>query len=208
MCENLIKKINWQKCNNLIPVIIQDAKTLEVLMLGFMNEEALKLTQDTNKVHFWSRTKNRIWMKGEESSNILNVIDIKLDCDNDSLLILVNPIGNTCHKGTKSCFNLRTNFLIELQEIIDDRIKNPKNESYISKLFQKGLNKVAQKVGEEATEVVIAALKETDEEFLNESADLLFHLILLIKSKRFSINDVINVMKTRNTEKDKCSFKK
>ena len=165
----MIEKIDWQKCNNLIPAIIQDAKTLEVLMLGFMNKEALKLTQEINKVHFWSRTKNRIWMKGEESGNILNVIDVKLDCDNDSLLILVKPSGNTCHNGTKSCFDCRTNFLPELEEIIEDRIKNPKDNSYASKLSQNGINKVAQKVGEEATEVVIAALSETNEQLTGEN---------------------------------------
>ena len=198
MCKNLIEKIDWPKCNNLIPAIIQDSKTLEVLMFGFMNKEALKLTQEINKVHFWSRTKNRIWMKGEESGNILNVIDVKLDCDNDSLLILVKPSGNTCHNGTKSCFDCRTNFLAELEEIIDDRIKNPQENSYVSKLAKKGINKVVQKVGEEATEVVIAALKETDEELISESADLLFHLIMTLKMRNLELNNVIELLRQRN----------
>lgn len=199
----MIEKIDWSKCNNLIPAIIQDAKTLEVLMLGFMNKEALKLTQEINKVHFWSRTKNRIWMKGEESGNILNVIDIKLDCDEDSLLILVEPVGNTCHNGTKSCFNVRTNFLAELEEIIEDRIKNPKDNSYASKLSQNGINKVAQKVGEEATEVVIAALSETNEQLTGESADLLFHLLMTLKMRRLGLNDVIELLKQRNEKYEK-----
>ena len=199
----MIEKIDWSKCNNLIPAIIQDAKTLEVLMLGFMNKEALKFTQEINKVHFWSRTKNRIWMKGEESGNILNVIDIKLDCDEDSLLILVEPVGNTCHNGTKSCFNVRTNFLAELEEIIEDRIKNPKDNSYASKLSQNGINKVAQKVGEEATEVVIAALSETNEQLTGESADLLFHLLMTLKMRRLGLNDVIELLKQRNEKYEK-----
>ncbi len=203
MYKNMIEKIDWQKCNNLIPAIIQDAKTLEVLMLGFMNKEALKLTQEINKVHFWSRTKNRIWMKGEESGNILNVIDVKLDCDNDSLLILVKPSGNTCHNGTKSCFDCRTNFLAELEEIIEDRIKNPKDNSYASKLSQNGINKVAQKVGEEATEVVIAALSETNEQLTGESADLLFHLLMTLKMRRLGLNDVIELLKQRNEKYEK-----
>lgn len=191
-------QIDWAKCNNLIPAIIQDAKTLTVLMLGFMNEEALKLTQETNRVHFWSRTKNRIWMKGEQSGNILNVININLDCDNDSLLILVNQVGNTCHKGTKSCFNYKVNFLAELEEIIADRIQNPQSESYTSQLAHKGLNKVAQKVGEEATEVIIAALNETDDALLRESADLLFHLMIVLKMRNLELNDVIKLLKQRN----------
>lgn len=203
MYKNMIEKIDWSKCNNLIPAIIQDAKTLEVLMLGFMNKEALKFTQEVNKVHFWSRTKNRIWMKGEESGNILNVIDIKLYCDEDSLLILVEPVGNTCHNGTKSCFNVRTNFLAELEEIIEDRIKNPKDNSYASKLSQNGINKVAQKVGEEATEVVIAALSETNEQLTGESADLLFHLLMTLKMRRLGLNDVIELLKQRNEKYEK-----
>ncbi len=190
--------INWQKCQNLIPAVIQDAKTLDVLMLGFMSEEALKLTEITGKVHFWSRTKNRIWMKGEESGNILEVSSIHLDCDADSLLILVNPRGNTCHNGTKSCFNTRVNFLAQLEEIIADRIENPAENSYISKLFARGMNKIVQKVGEEATEVLIAALNESDESLIGESADLLFHLMLTLQHRGISINSVLNLLETRN----------
>lgn len=195
----MIEKINWQKCNNLIPTIIQHHQTLEVLMMGFMNQEALKKTQDTNKVHFWSRTKNRLWMKGETSGNILHVVDIYLDCDSDTLLILVDSVGNTCHTNNKSCFNYKPNFLVEIEEIIHDRIQNQKTSSYTSELTSKGINKVAQKVGEEATEVVIAALNETNEEFIAECADLLFHLLILLKMKNFSIHDVIEIMKKRHS---------
>lgn len=194
----MIEKINWTKCNNLIPAIIQNAKTFDVLMLGFMNIEALELTQETKIVHFWSRTKNRIWMKGEESGNILNVINIQLDCDNDSLLILVDPIGNTCHNGTRSCFNYKANFLTELEEIVENRIKNSKNDSYVSKLSQSGINKVVQKVGEEAVEVVIAALNQTNEALIEESADLLFHLIITLKMKKLELNDIVDLLKKRN----------
>lgn len=198
MRQNLIEKIDWQKCNNLIPAIIQDQKTLEVLMLGFMNQEALKLTQETQKIHFWSRSKNRIWMKGEESGNVLNMVDIKLDCDNDSLLVLVDPFGNTCHNGTKSCFNCRTNFLAELEDVIEDRISNPKEGSYTSELVKNGINKVAQKIGEEATEVIIAALSETNENLIAESADLLFHLMMTLKMRGLELSDVIELLKQRN----------
>lgn len=203
MCESLVNKIDWQKCNNLVPTIIQDENTLEVLMLGFMNQEALILTGKTKKVHFYSRTKGRIWMKGEESSNILNVKEIKIDCDNDSLLIIVDPIGNTCHNGDKSCFKERTNFIAEFEDFIEKRFQKPEEDSYISSLQKKGINKIAQKVGEEATEVIISALNESNENFINECADLLFHSILLLKYKNLSIKDVLNVMKTRDKRKIK-----
>jgi phosphoribosyl-ATP pyrophosphohydrolase/phosphoribosyl-AMP cyclohydrolase len=196
--QNLTEQVDWLKCGDLVPAIIQDSKTLEVLMLGFMNREAVNLSQKTQKVHFWSRTKNRIWMKGEESGNILNIVDIKLDCDNDSLLVLVKPIGNTCHNGSKSCFNLRANFIAELEKIIENRIKSPSEASYVSKLTQKGLNKVVQKIGEEATEVVIAALSETNQKLVEESADLLFHLIITLKMKNLKLDDVIDLLKQRN----------
>ncbi len=198
MDENLVNKIDWQKCNGLVPAIIQDKKTYDVLMLGFMNVEALDLTLKTKKVHFFSRTKNRIWMKGETSGNVLNLMDIQLDCDNDSLLIFVDPIGNTCHLQEKSCFKKRVNFLAKLEEIIDDRIKNPDEESYVTKTHKKGLNKMIQKVGEEAVEVVIAALNESDERFISENADLIFHLLLVLRSKNLSFMDVVSVLEKRN----------
>ena len=195
---DFIGKIDWKKVNNLIPCVVQDCKTFDVLMLGYCNEEAVKLTQKSGKMHFFSRTKQRIWMKGEESGNILNVVDLKLDCDNDTILALVEPVGNACHNGTKSCFDYRINFLSELQEVIDDRLQNNDVEnSYVARLFNKGINKVAQKVGEEATEVVIASLNESNDRFLNESADLLFHFLLLLKNKNFELSDVVEVLRGR-----------
>jgi len=147
--ENFIDKIDWKKVNNLVPVVVQDYKTFDVLMLGYCNKEALKLTQTSGKMHFFSRTKQRIWMKGEQSGNVLNVVDLKLDCDNDTMLAVVNPVGATCHNGTKTCFDYRINFLSELQEVIDERVKgNDIETSYVARLFNKGLNKIAQKVGE------------------------------------------------------------
>ena len=196
---DFIEKIDWKKCNNLVPCVAQDCKTFDVLMLGFCSEEALKLTQETGKMHFFSRTKNRIWMKGEESGNVLNVVKLKLDCDNDTILALVEPTGNTCHMGAKTCFNECVNFLAELEEIIDERLKNNDlRNSYVASLSAKGLNKVAQKVGEEATEVVISSLAESDDRFLNESADLLFHFLLLIKNKRYNLKDIVNVLYNRH----------
>ncbi len=196
--EDFISKIDWKKVNNLIPVVVQDCKTFDVLMLGYCNKEAIELTQKSGKMHFFSRTKQRIWMKGEESGNILNVVDLRLDCDNDTMIAIVNPVGTTCHKGTKTCFDYRINFLSELQEIIDKRVQdNDIETSYVARLFNKGINKVAQKVGEEATEVVIASLNESDDRFLNESADLLFHFLLLLKKKNFELSDVVDVLKGR-----------
>ena len=197
--NDFINKIDWKKCNNLIPAIIQDIKTNEVLMLGYCNKEAIELTQKTEKMHFFSRTRQKIWMKGEESGNILNVKNMFLDCDNDTILVFVDPIGNTCHTGNKTCFNIKINFLNELEDIINQRLKeNDVENSYVAKLFQKGINKISQKVGEEATEVVIASLNETDERFLDESADLLFHYLLLLNKKGFKLFDVINVLKNRH----------
>ena len=199
---DFIGKIDWKKVNNLIPCVVQDCKTFDVLMLGFCNKEAIKLTQATGKMHFFSRTKNRIWMKGEESGNVLRVKKMRLDCDNDTLLAVVEPVGNTCHTGTKSCFDERVNFLAELEEIIDERLKNNDlKNSYVASLSAKGLNKVAQKVGEEATEVVISALAESDDRFLNESADLLFHFLLLLKNKNFELSDVVKVLEKRHKER-------
>lgn len=197
MYSHIVNEIDWQKCGNMVPAIVQDVVTFDVLMLGFMTKEALSLTLKTGNAHFFSRTKNRIWKKGEESGNILNVTDIKLDCDNDSLLVLANPVNNTCHRGTKSCFDYSVNFLSVLEDVIADRIKTPQSGSYVSKLCNKGINKIAQKVGEEATEVVISALNETDADFLNESADLLFHLMVLIKYKKLSLGDVIDILRQR-----------
>ncbi|WP_179345034.1 bifunctional phosphoribosyl-AMP cyclohydrolase/phosphoribosyl-ATP diphosphatase HisIE [Winogradskyella ursingii] len=188
--------------DGLVPAIIQDATTKNVLMLGYMNKEALEKTKETGLVTFFSRTKNRIWTKGEESGNVLNLVDIKLDCDNDTLLVQVSPKGPTCHKGSDTCWN-ETNdasygFISKLEETITSRINSADTDkSYVASLFAKGINKVAQKVGEEAVEVVIEAKDNNDELFLEESADLLFHYLMLLQAKGFEIKDVIAVLEQR-----------
>ena len=194
-------KIDFDKNSvGLVPAIIQDLETKNVLMLGFMNKEALDLTLESKKVHFFSRSKNRIWMKGEESGNFLNLISIKPDCDNDSLLLKVKPQGPTCHKGDDTCWGEKNdqNFLNTLEKIIVDRIKNPSDNSYVSNLFEKGIDKIAQKVGEEATETIIEAKNNNSVHFLNESADLLFHFLVLLNFKGYALDDVINVLKKRS----------
>lgn len=188
--------------DGLVPAIIQDAKTKNVLMLGYMNQDALDKTQQTQQVTFFSRTKNRLWTKGEESGNFLNLVDIKLDCDNDTLLIQVNPVGPTCHKGSDTCWNEGNDnsygFITKLEETITNRIKDADaSKSYVASLFKKGINKIAQKVGEEAVEVIIEAKDTNDELFLNESADLLFHYLLLLQAKGFKMKDVVTVLKGR-----------
>ena len=196
-------KIDFKKnSDGLIPAIIQDATSKNVLMLGYMNQEAFDKTQNTKKVTFISRTKNRLWTKGEESGNFLNLVDLKLDCDNDTLLIFVNPLGPTCHTGSDTCWNDSNTesygFISKLEETIENRIENADaSNSYVASLFKKGINKVAQKVGEEAVEVVIEAKDTNDDLFLNESADLLFHYLLLLQAKGFKLNDVVEVLKER-----------
>lgn len=195
--------IDFNKNNDgLVPAIIQDSNTKNVLMLGYMNEEAFNTTEETQKVTFYSRSKKRLWMKGEESGNVLNVVDIKLDCDNDTLLILVKPEGPTCHKGSDTCWNTKNEanygFISTLENTIESRIKaGNSNKSYVASLFEKGINKIAQKVGEEAVEVIIEAKDNNDELFLSESADLLFHYLLLLQAKGFKINDVVSVLQER-----------
>ncbi|MCO4822752.1 MAG: bifunctional phosphoribosyl-AMP cyclohydrolase/phosphoribosyl-ATP diphosphatase HisIE [Flavobacteriaceae bacterium] len=187
----------------LIPSIIQDAQTKTVLMLGYMNEDALAQTIKTQKVTFFSRSKQRLWMKGEKSGNVLNLVSISNDCDNDTLLIKVNPQGPTCHKGTDNCWGEDNTeyfgFISELENVIADR-KNEasKESSYVASLFSKGINKIAQKVGEEAIEVVIEAKDNDDNLFLNESADLLFHYLILLQAKGFKLNDIVTVLKSRH----------
>jgi phosphoribosyl-AMP cyclohydrolase / phosphoribosyl-ATP pyrophosphohydrolase len=192
-------KLDYNKGNGLIPVIIQNALNAQVLMLGFMNEEALKVTQETNRVCFFSRSKNRLWTKGESSGNFLNVVTISEDCDKDTLLIQVNPEGPTCHLGTESCFKNSKNqsVLEELEATISERLTNKDSDSYSYALSQRGMNKVAQKVGEEAVELVIEAMGNDDSLFLNEAADLMYHYILLLKNKNFSLKDVEAVLKER-----------
>lgn len=192
------------KYNNdgLIPAIIQDAITKTVLMLGYMNAEAIAKTKELNKVTFYSRSKQRLWTKGEESGHFLNLVSIKNDCDNDSLLIQVTPQGPTCHKGTDSCWG-ETNsesfgFLTALEKVISDRRENAASQnSYVAELFEIGLNKIAQKVGEEAVEVIIEAKDNNADLFLNESADLLFHYLILLQAKGYKLEAVIDVLKSR-----------
>jgi phosphoribosyl-ATP pyrophosphohydrolase/phosphoribosyl-AMP cyclohydrolase len=188
--------------DGLIPAIIQDSETKTVLMLGFMNAEAYQKTVDTKKVTFYSRTKQRLWTKGEESGNFLNLIDIKNDCDNDTLLIQVKPEGPTCHKGTDTCWDDENKadygFISDLEDTIQLRKENADSEkSYVASLFKLGMNKIAQKVGEEAIEVVIEAKDDNDDLFLSESADLLFHYLILLQAKGFKLNDVVEVLKSR-----------
>lgn len=188
--------------DGLIPAIIQDNESKTVLMLGFMNAEAYQKTVETKKVTFYSRTKQRLWTKGEESGNFLNLIDIKNDCDNDTLLIQVKPEGPTCHKGTDTCWADENKsdygFLTTLEDTIQLRRENADYEkSYVASLFKLGINKIAQKVGEEAIEVVIEAKDDNDDLFLGESADLLFHYLILLQAKGFKLDDVIEVLKSR-----------
>ncbi|MDP3468939.1 MAG: bifunctional phosphoribosyl-AMP cyclohydrolase/phosphoribosyl-ATP diphosphatase HisIE [Daejeonella sp.] len=195
--------IDFNKGEGLVPVIIQDEQTLEVLMLGYMNAEAYQKTLSENKVTFFSRTKNRLWTKGEESGNFLNVVSISEDCDNDTLLIKVNPVGATCHKGNRSCFDtaFNQNFIFELEKIIEDRYANPLEGSYVNKLRNKGLNKIAQKVGEEGVETVIAALNETENDLINEASDLVFHLLVLLKEKNVRLEKIAQNLEGRHSGK-------
>ena len=194
--------IDFSKENGLIPAIIQDASTKNVLMLGYMNEKAYQKTVESKKVTFFSRSKQRLWTKGEESGNFLNLVDIKVDCDNDTLLIKANPVGPTCHKGSDTCWDEKNEssygFLSKLENVIADRKENASSDkSYVSSLFKEGINKIAQKVGEEAIETVIEAKDDNDDLFLNESADLLFHYLILLQAKGFKLDDIVDVLKKR-----------
>ena len=188
--------------DQLIPAVIQDAKTQKVLMLGYMNEAAFEATQKNQKVTFYSRSKQRLWTKGEESGNFLNVDSIHLDCDQDSLLIYANPEGPTCHKGTDTCWGEQNvnslAFIAELEAIIGQRKAEDDQNSYVASLFREGINKIAQKVGEEAVETVIEAKDNNDQLFLEESADLLFHYLVLLQAKGFKLNDIARTLSSRN----------
>lgn len=192
--------LDFKKSDGLIPVIIQDEQTLEVLMLGYMNEEAYNKTVSERKVTFFSRSKNRLWTKGEESGNFLHVKNIQADCDNDTLLIKAAPVGPTCHTGSRSCFktDFNQNFLFRLEGIIADRYENPQEGSYVNRLREKGLNKIAQKVGEEGVETVIAALNETEKDLINEASDLVFHLMVLLKEKNITLKTIAENLELRH----------
>jgi phosphoribosyl-ATP pyrophosphohydrolase/phosphoribosyl-AMP cyclohydrolase len=198
------KQINFQKCaDGLVPAIVQDSATLRVLMLGYMNQEALDKTLQEGKVTFFSRSKQRLWTKGEESGNFLTLQEIRVDCDSDTLLIKAIPAGVVCHTGADTCWeenNVSNDFLAKLESIITERKNNPSESSYTSKLFEKGINKIAQKVGEEAVEVVIEAKDDNEELFLNESADLLFHYLVLLNAKGYQLSDVLAVLKKRHNK--------
>ena len=187
--------------DGLVPAIVQDAQTKTVLMLGYMNAAAVAKTQETQKVTFFSRSKNRLWTKGEESGHFLELVSLAVDCDKDALLIKANPVGPTCHTGSDSCWDEENRpsygFLSALEEVIADRKNNPTDKSYVASLFAKGINKIAQKVGEEAVETVIEAKDTNSDLFLNESADLLFHLMILLQAKGQSLNDVVRVLEER-----------
>lgn len=195
--------IDFEKMNGLVPVVVQDSRTLKVLMLGFMNKDAYDKTIETNKVTFYSRTRNCLWTKGETSGNYLNVVSISNDCDNDSLLIKVIPDGPVCHKGTDTCWGEKneTNplmFLTELQDFIETRYKEMPDGSYTTSLFKDGLNRMAQKVGEEALETVIEAVNGTDERLIYEASDMFYHLIVLLTSKNLRIEDIAEELKKRH----------
>jgi phosphoribosyl-AMP cyclohydrolase / phosphoribosyl-ATP pyrophosphohydrolase len=194
-------KINFEKyADGLAPAIVQDAETRQILMLGFMNAEAFAQTRTTGKATFFSRVRQTLWTKGETSGNFLEVREILLDCDADTILIKANPLGKICHTGADTCFNEineNTDFLFELEKIILDRKENPDNDSYTSKLFAKGLNKIAQKVGEEAVELIIEAKDDDDRLFKSEAADLLYHLLVLFAEKNIALKDVLEVLKER-----------
>jgi phosphoribosyl-ATP pyrophosphohydrolase/phosphoribosyl-AMP cyclohydrolase len=192
--------IDFNKGSGLVPVVIQDNNTMQVLMVGYMNKDALKKTQEDGKVTFFSRSKNRLWTKGETSGNYLFVKEITADCDNDTLLIKVNPAGPVCHTGKKSCFDEETSkgFIYELEQVVNQRIDNDVQDSYTNRLFKKGINKVAQKVGEEAVELVIEAKDDNPEMLKNEAADLLYHLLILLKTKKVSFSDIEEILKSRH----------
>lgn len=196
--------IDFSKGDGLVPVIVQDDSTQKVLMLGYMNQEAFDVTNETGKVTFYSRSKQRLWTKGEESGNFLHLVSIKNDCDEDALLVRVNPDGPVCHKGTGNCWgeendkeNNSFDFIHQLEATIESRKNNDSEKSYVKSLFDSGINKVAQKVGEEAVEVVIEAKDDNEELFLNESADLLFHYLVLLQAKGYKLENVIKVLKGR-----------
>ncbi|MDB6165708.1 MAG: Histidine biosynthesis bifunctional protein HisIE [Lacunisphaera sp.] len=200
-----LPKIDWKKNSGLLPAIVQDAATLQVLMLGYMNAEALRKTLRTKKVTFFSRSKQRLWTKGESSKNFLHLVSVTVDCDNDTLLITARPDGPTCHRGTPSCFGdggaSGVGFLAQLEQTIIDRIRSGDKKSYTVRLAKEGVARVAQKVGEEGVETALAALKSDKQEFAGEAADLLYHLIVLLRVKKMSLGDALAVLAKRHAPK-------
>ena len=194
-------KLNFKKLDGLIPAVIQDSETMQILMLGFMNEEAYEVTKKTGRVTFWSRTRKKMWQKGETSGNFLEVVSIGTDCDNDSLLILAKPKGPTCHKGIYSCFGskkVNALFLEQLSELIKERKKKRPKDSYTTSLFNKGLDEIVKKVGEESVEVIIAAKSESKKRLIEESSDLLYHLLVLLAEKGVEFDEVIGELAQRH----------
>ena len=200
-----LPKIDWKKNSGLVPAIVQDAATLQVLMLGYMDAAALKKTLRTKKVTFFSRSKQRLWTKGESSKNFLHLVDVKLDCDNDTLLVTARPDGPTCHRGTPSCFGdegaTGVGFLAHLEQVVAARIKSKDKTSYTVRLALEGVGRVAQKVGEEGVETALAAVTANDKEFTGEAADLLYHLIVLLRVKKLSLAAAIAVLEKRHAPK-------
>ena len=204
--QDLIKSVNLEKGDGLVPAIVQDAQSGDVLMLGYMNAEALEQSLATNKVTFFSRSKQRLWMKGESSGNELDLVSVALDCDQDTLLVKANPKGPVCHTGSETCFGKRSgftqesdvSFLLQLQKVIQSRKEEPSTGGYTSSLFDSGINRIAQKVGEEGVETVIAALVEDDVAFISEASDLVYHLIVLLTERNLSLEDVITELKGRS----------
>ena len=196
------QQIDFSKLGGLVPCIIQDAKTSVVIMLGFMNEEAYEKTVNERRVTFYSRSKKRLWTKGETSGNYLDLVDIVIDCDNDTLLVKVNPNGPSCHTGADTCFDEKNSrwVLSSLESIIKDRKANPKEGSYTTSLFNAGINKVAQKVGEEAVELVIESKDNDRDKFLGEAADLMYHYLVLLSVKGYEMDDVLSVLKQRHSK--------
>lgn len=192
--------IDFEKGNGLVPVIVQNALSLEVLMLGYMNQEAFDTTVQSNKVTFFSRSKNRLWTKGEESGNFLELQSYKIDCDADTILVQAIPKGPTCHKGTSSCFGEASSkgFLYQLEATITERIATDDSSSYTNSLYKRGINKMAQKVGEEAVELVIEAKDDNRDLFVNEAADLLYHFLILLYAKGLSLSDIETILKSRS----------
>jgi len=201
-----LPKLDWKKTDGLVPAIVQDARTQQVLMLGYMNAAALKKTLSSKKVTFFSRSKQRLWTKGESSGHFLRVVSLAVDCDNDTLLIQANPDGPTCHRGTVSCFGDGAlaggaGFLAHLDQVVAERIKSGDKSSYTVRLVQEGVARCAQKVGEEGVETALAAIQKNQKEFTGEAADLLYHLIVLLRAKKLSLTDAIAVLEKRHAPK-------